>query len=69
VYAALVAADEAAEGKATYGRVAGMLGLSPPAIGHHLRSLRDYGYLEAAEGQIRMTNHVRVVRFPPPLPQ
>lgn len=69
VYAALVAAEEASEGKATYGKVADMLGMSPAAFGHHLRWLRDHGYLEADEGQIRMTHHVRATRFPPPLPE
>jgi hypothetical protein len=68
VYSALVAAEESREGKATYGQVADWLGMSHSAIGHHLRWLRDYGYLDAEEGQIRMSHRIAVKRFPPPLP-
>lgn len=67
VYAALVAAEESSRGTTTYGRVAKLLDMTPAALGHHLRWLRDHGYLEAEWGTIQMTHKVKVTRFPPPL--
>lgn len=67
VYGALVAAEEASEGKATYEQVRKRLQMSEQAIGFHLRDLRDRGYLEADDSRISLRDRVRTVRYPRPV--
>lgn len=64
VYGALVAAEEASEGSATYDDVRRQLAMSRKAIGVHLRRLRDAGYLEPTPGRIRLRTLVRTARYP-----